>query len=146
MAVEKRGNILESEMHALVNPVNCVGAMGRGLALAFRKEYPDMFVDYQQRCSCGIVLPGQPYAFRVNESRIIINFPTKKHWRSPSQIEWIEMGLRQLRESLVDWGVTSIAIPPVGCGLGGLPWSKVHKLILDNLLGVVPLEIYFPGP
>ena len=138
------GNMFDCQADALVNTVNCVGVMGAGVALQFKNRYPDMFQDYVRRCRGGLVRPGQPYEWRGQDlfgpTPIIINFPTKDNWRHPSEYEWVSSGLAWLREYLLDSPGVSIAIPAVGCGLGGLDWSVVLKIIQDAL-GDLPNEI-----
>lgn len=130
-----QGNIFESEATALVNPVNCVGIMGRGLALQFKRKYPNNFERYCIACARNQVRPGQAHVFRVPgpQSRWIVNFPTKRHWRHPSQIEDIDSGLLDLSLICRSYPIPSIAIPPLGCGLGGLPWPDVKRLIVRRL-------------
>ena len=129
------GNILTSDTQALVNPVNCVGVMGKGLALEFKKQYPIMFEDYVDRCKRKEIKPGVPYSYNNTgcyHTRII-NFPTKDHWRDASKIEWIENGMKILSEKYKEWGVTSIAIPALGCGNGDLSWEVVGPIIYRHI-------------
>lgn len=131
------GDITKAKTFAIVNPVNCVGVMGKGLALQFRDKYPLMFHEYQRDCERGRIQIGALSPYLINEPRqpgcrrpyYLVNFPTKQHWRDPSQLAWIAQGL----EALVDWvyvvRCTSIAIPALGCGNGELPWPKVDALI-----------------
>jgi len=131
-----QGDILLSEADAIVNPVNCVGVMGRGLALQFRDAYPANFLAYESACVRKIVQPGHLFVFETGREkpRYIINFPTKQHWRDPSYIEDIAAGLADLVQVIGDKGIRSIAVPPLGCGLGGLDWKEVSPLI-ENALG-----------
>lgn len=140
------GNLFESKAQALVNTVNCVGIMGKGIAQEFKKRYPEMFKDYNDRCTKGEVQLGKPYIFKsLYEDKAIINFPTKKHWRSVSRIEDIYNGLEYLTMKYKDWGVTSIALPPLGCGNGGLEWDIVGPLIYRELSKLdIPIEMYAP--
>src|SRR4051794_5070539 len=110
-----QGNLLNSRAQTLVNTVNCVGIMGKGIALAFKRRYPAMFTDYVKRCDAGVVKLGEPYLYRADD-HLIVNFPTKDHWRSVSRLDDIETGLRYLKEHLHEWGITSLAVPPLGCG------------------------------
>lgn len=138
-------DIFQSKAHTLVNPVNCVGVMGKGLALEFKRRFPDMFQDYQQRCAAKEVLPGQPYLYRRSEPPWIINFPTKAHWLSPSKIEYIEHGLVYLSQHYKDWGVKSLAVPALGCGLGSLSWRSVGPLLYQRLQRLeIPVLLYAP--
>jgi len=138
----RKGNILEADVEALVNSVNCVGVMGRGIALQFKKAWPDNFKEYAKACSRKEVQPGKMLVYetgRLTNPRYIINFPTKRHWRSKSRIEDIEAGLQALREEIAKRGIQSIALPPLGAGLGGLDWKEVRSLIesaLKDLKGV----------
>ena len=117
---------------ALVNPVNCVGVMGKGLALGFKQHFPDNFNAYKQACQAGKVRPGQLFNFSEGNV-VIVNFPTKVHWRDPSRYEWIEQGLEALAAELPRLNVAAIAIPKIGTGLGGLSWPKVRDLIVKHL-------------
>jgi len=140
------GNLFESKAQTLVNTVNCVGIMGKGIAQEFKKRYPEMFEDYNDRCTKGEVQLGKPYIFKsLYEEKAIINFPTKKHWRSVSRIEDIYNGLEYLTTKYKDWGVTSIAFPPLGCGNGGLEWDDVGPLLYRELSKLdIPVEMYAP--
>ena len=126
------GNILESEAEALVNTVNCVGVMGRGIALQFKRAYPENFKAYKKACAAKEVVPGKMFVHDLNtlsNPRYIVNFPTKRHWRAKSSIEDVEAGLYDLADFVDKSDVKSIAIPPLGCGLGGLNWGDVRPLI-----------------
>jgi O-acetyl-ADP-ribose deacetylase (regulator of RNase III) len=130
----KRGDILEAEAEALVNTVNCVGVMGRGIALQFRKAFPDNFKVYEAACKREDVRPGKMLTYETGllaGPRFIINFPTKQDWRSKSRIEDIDSGLRSLVKEIKDRGIRSVAVPPLGCGLGGLRWSVVRPRIIQ---------------
>jgi O-acetyl-ADP-ribose deacetylase (regulator of RNase III) len=134
------GSVLESKAQTLVNTVNCVGIMGKGLALAFKKRYPEMYRDYVNRCARGEVKLGQPYVYRPADDLFakspvqwILLFPTKDHWRSKSKITDITAGLDYLSAHYVEWGITDLAIPPLGCGLGGLTWSEVKPILVASL-------------
>jgi len=145
----KRGNLFDSAAQTLGNAVNTVGVMGAGIAKEFKLRYPDMFADYKQRCEDGRVLIGEPYCWKpADESaRWVLLFPTKQHWRNPSQIEWLESGLLHLAENYKKWGIRSLAMPALGCSLGGLDWQQV-KPLMEKYLGEmeVPVEIYEPLP
>ena len=122
------GNLLEAEADALVNTVNTEGVMGKGVALQFAKKYPDMLAAYKKACQAGEVRPGRMHIFERGEMfkpRYIINFPTKRHWRSPSRLEDIETGLQALAGEIERLHIESIALPPLGCGQGGLNWGDV---------------------
>jgi O-acetyl-ADP-ribose deacetylase (regulator of RNase III) len=139
-----QGDLLKSRAQTLVNTVNCVGVMGKGIALAFKRRYPDMFDDYARRCDAGEVKLGEPYLYRTSD-RLIVNFPTKDHWRSVSRLEDIEQGLRYLRAHLSEWGITSLAVPPLGCGNGQLDWSVVGPTLNKHLRTFgIPVELFVP--
>jgi len=143
--VIKQGDILGSNAQTLINTVNCQGVMGKGIALAFKKRYPKMFAEYRKRCRKGDIQVGKPYLYKVDDRRWIINFPTKDHWRNKSRIEYIRDGLRYLAEKITEWGITSLAVPPLGCGNGGLNWSEVYPLIEQYLRPFpIALEVYVP--
>jgi O-acetyl-ADP-ribose deacetylase (regulator of RNase III) len=127
-----QGDMFDSGADYLVNTVNCVGAMGKGVALQFKKRHPEMYQEYCKQCARGEVQPGQLYVYRANQYNII-NFPTKRHWRNPSRIEDIEAGLKSLRKFLETKPMESIAIPPLGCGNGGLDWNYIGKRIYECL-------------
>lgn len=126
------GNILKADVEAIVNTVNCVGVMGKGLALQFKKAYPDNFVAYRKACDAGAVKPGSMFIIEISaltHPKYIINFPTKRHWKEKSRIEDIEAGLKSLVEDVKKRNISSIAVPPLGCGLGGLKWDIVRMMI-----------------
>jgi O-acetyl-ADP-ribose deacetylase (regulator of RNase III) len=127
-----KGNILRADTEAIVNTVNCVGFMGRGIAAQFKREYPANFKAYEAACKRKEVVPGRMFMFETGQltnPRFIVNFPTKRHWRGASRIEDIESGLEALVDEVKQRGIKSIAIPPLGCGLGGLDWKDVRPLI-----------------
>lgn len=145
-----QGDILKSDAEALVNTVNCVGVMGRGVALQFKNTFPKNFRAYEVACKRGEVQPGRLFVFDTGEltpPRYIINFPTKRHWRGKSRIEDIEAGLETLVEEIRARNIRSIAIPPLGSGLGGLDWSRVRPLIEGALADVpeVDVVVFEPG-
>jgi len=126
------GNIFGSQAEAMVNPVNCVGVMGKGLALKFKQMYPENFKAYRRACHNGEVRPGKMYVTfpdNVPPPRIIINFPTKRRWNESSRTEDINAGLADLVLVVRSERIRSIAIPALGCGLGGLDWNTVRPLI-----------------
>lgn len=144
------GDLLKDDAEAIVNTVNCVGIMGRGIALQFKNTWPENFKAYQAACKQGLVEPGRMFVFEVSEltgPRYIINFPTKRHWKGKSRLEDIESGLVALVAEVRQRGIRSIAIPPLGSGLGGLPWPSVLPRIQAALACVpeVHARIYQPN-
>ncbi len=132
----REGNLLEADVEALVNTVNTVGVMGKGIALMFKEAYPRNFDLYAEACAKGEVNIGRVFVTATNSfvgPKWIINFPTKTHWRSKTQLAWIEEGLTDLRRVLLEKKITSIAIPPLGCGNGGLDWADVRPRIMHML-------------
>jgi len=127
------GNLLEKDADIRINTVNCVGVMGAGLALAFKTKYPAMFRDYQRACKSGEVKPGKLHVWKDLYGGWIINFPTKRHWREPSRYEDIEKGLIALKNYLADQGKLKVLLPAVGCGHGGLDWSRISEMIRKHL-------------
>ena len=139
------GDLFSSQAQTLVNTVNCVGIMGKGVAQEFKKRYPGMFEDYVSRCARREVRLGEPYLYRDSTSRLIVNFPTKDHWRSPSRLMDIERGLDYFVGHYREWAVKSIAFPPLGCGNGGLHWSEVGPLIYEKLHRLnIDVGVYAP--
>lgn len=135
-----KGNIFESPAQCLVNPVNCEGVMGKGLALQFKRRFPETFKSYRAECSEFSLWIGKLHVFDEN-GKTIVNFPTKDTWREASKIKYIRRGLAALKEFLSSGYVKSIAIPPLGCGLGGLDWNEV-KPIICQYLGSLDVCIY----
>lgn len=143
MITFKQGNLLESGAEALVNTVNTVGVMGKGIALMFKEAFPENFRAYAAACKKGEIVIGCVFVTEkpdwVSGTRWIVNFPTKKHWRHPSKLEWIEEGLQDLKRFIVESDVRSVALPPLGSGNGGLDWHAVRSRIeaaLGSLSGV----------
>lgn len=145
------GDIFKSHADALVNPVNCKGIMGKGIALEFKKRFPEIMPIYKEACDKGKLSPGtllfvrcvvQPDLFDEIKPGVIL-FPTKIHWRDKSKIEWIEKGLIFLKGHYKEWGLYFIAMPQIGCGLGGLPWEKVKNCIEKHFLDEpLKVEVY----
>ena len=130
----KSGDLLKEQTHAIVNTVNCVGVMGKGIALQFKQRWPENFKDYAAACKRKELKPGNMFIHDFGEwakPRFIINFPTKVHWKGDSKIEYIEHGLRDLIVQIKRLGIKSIALPPLGCGNGGLAWNEVRRLITE---------------
>lgn len=143
------GDILKAEAEALVNTVNCVGIMGRGIALQFKDMFPANFKAYAIACKREEVQPGRMFVFDTGEltsPRYIVNFPTKRHWRGKSRIEDIEAGLVALVDEVRARGIRSIAIPPLGSGLGGLDWSQVRPLIERAFAALPDVEVQIFEP
>jgi O-acetyl-ADP-ribose deacetylase (regulator of RNase III) len=146
----KSGDILKDDAEALVNTVNCVGIMGRGIALQFKNAFPENFKAYAAACERGDVQPGKMFVFETGQltpPRYIVNFPTKRHWRGKSRMEDIETGLKALAEWIRDKQIRSIALPPLGSGLGGLDWAKVRPRVESALRPFegVKISVYEPG-
>lgn len=126
------GDIFTSDAQVLVNPVNCRGIMGAGLALAFKQKYPQMFAVYTQACQSGELRVGHLMLYRASQPWIL-NFPTKDHWRAPSKLAYIEDGLRFFAANYQQMGIQSIAFPKLGSGLGNLSWQEVGPLMARYL-------------
>ena len=144
-----KGNLLESSAEALVNTVNTVGVMGKGVALMFKEAFPDNYKYYRQACESGEVQVGKMFVYETGSMvgpKWIINFPTKKHWRSKTKLEWVGSGLDDLRDVIERNSIRSIAIPALGCGNGGLSWISVKPIIIDKLDGLldVQIDVYEP--
>lgn len=141
------GDILESDADCLVNTVNCEGYMGKGIAYQFKLRFPENDKDYVKACKNGSLKIGTIHYFR-EKNKVIINFPTKNKWREKSKIEYIEKGLAELTELLINFDVKSIAIPPLGCGNGGLSWFEVKPIIIKHLnpfVNSLDIVIYEPS-
>jgi len=139
------GDLFRSDAQTLTNTVNTVGVMGKGIALEFKKRFPGMYDDYVARCEAGEVRLGQPYLFKPLVPPWILNFPTKEHWRSLSRIDAIREGLEFLEVHYLKWGIESLAVPPLGCGEGGLEWRIVGSTLYRGLTRLsIPVELYAP--
>ncbi len=144
-----RGNLLEADVDALVNTVNCDGFMGKGIALQFKQAFPENFKFYERACKAGEVVPGRMLTHDnggLLKPRYIINFPTKRHWRNKSRIEDIELGLAALISEVRRLSIRSIAVPPLGCGLGGLNWKDVRPRIESAFEAVPAVEVILFEP
>lgn len=149
MITVTRGNILSADAEALVNTVNCVGFMGKGIALQFKKAFPDNCKAYERACREEEVRPGRMFVFETAamfNPKYIINFPTKRHWRGKSRLEDIEAGLKALVAEVKRLGINSIAVPPLGCGLGGLDWNTVRPMIERALSEAPDVEVILFEP
>lgn len=139
------GDLFESKAQTWVNTVNCVGVMGKGVALGFKQRFPDMFAEYERRCQLGEVRLGRPYLFKQLMEPWILNFPTKQHWRQVTNLKDIITGLEYLETHYKDWGITSLAVPPLGCGNGQLEWRVVGPTLYRYLQELeIPIELYAP--
>lgn len=143
-----QGNLFDSDAEALVNTVNTQGVMGKGIALEFKERFRDNYEFYRQACEQGQVQIGKMLVFRAGRlpTQYIINFPTKQHWRGKSKIEYIQRGLEDLVRVVQEYGIRSIALPPLGCGHGGLRWEQVKPLIEQAFAALpnVEVEVYEP--
>lgn len=144
-----RGDLFRSGAEALVNPVNTVGVMGKGLALQFKERYPENYLVYRLACQRGEVRIGKVLAYDLGPSsspRYILNFPTKAHWKDPSRLEYIRAGLVDLVRVIRELGIQSVAVPALGAGLGGLSWRDVKPLIEEALGGLEGVEVLVYEP
>lgn len=135
-----KGDLFSSPAQVLVNTVNLDGVMGKGIALQFKKLYPDMFKQYQFYCEQKMLQIGKLWIYKT-PNKWILNFPTKNHWRNKSKMEYIEKGLQKFVDTYIDRGITSIAFPKLGCGNGGLDWKDV-KPVMDRYLKNLPIDIF----
>ena len=143
------GDIFQDDAQAIVNPVNCVGAMGKGLALEFKQRFPDNYREYAAACRKQQVQPGRMFICKTQQTepqRYIINFPTKRHWRDGSRLDDIRDGLRAMVKDIDKLQIPSVAVPALGAGLGGLDWEDVREAILDELSGLddISIRVYEP--
>jgi O-acetyl-ADP-ribose deacetylase (regulator of RNase III) len=144
-----KGNLLDAKVEAVVNTVNTVGVMGKGIALMFKERFPKNYQAYAAACEAGEVRVGKMFVSSVDElegPRWVINFPTKEHWRSPTKIEWVRAGLASLKDVIREKHIRSVAIPPLGCGNGGLKWRDVRPLIQEALGDLEDVEIIVYEP
>ncbi len=147
MIYTKSGNMFDVDADVLVNTINCVGVMGCGVALEFKKRYPNMFREYCRACKSNEILPGTLWYFRASDHKLIVNFPTKDHWRERSRYSYISSGLKQLKLLVMKLSKgSSIAVPALGCGHGGLDWNVVLPLINEHLEDSEHVDIYVFQP
>jgi O-acetyl-ADP-ribose deacetylase (regulator of RNase III) len=143
----KKGDLFDEPAEALVNTVNCVGVMGKGVALEFKRRWPENFRGYKRLCEGKLLRPGSLYVHELSdlfggvEPRFVINLPTKDHWRGQSKLEYVESGLQALVEALKRHRISSVALPPLGCGNGGLSWEDVRPLIEKHLRGLSDVRV-----
>jgi O-acetyl-ADP-ribose deacetylase (regulator of RNase III) len=143
------GDLLQADTDALVNTVNCVGVMGKGIALQFKRGYPHMFDAYQKACKRGDVVIGRMFLYETGQldgPAYIINFPTKRHWRSPSHLDYIDAGLTDLVRVVRELEITSIAIPPLGAGNGGLDWRDVEPRLVEAFADLPEVQAVLYAP
>lgn len=140
MLLYRRTSILESSAQTLVNTVNCVGVMGKGLAKEFKVREPRMFDVYKRLCEDELLEPGKLWLWK-SEDHWVLNFPTKVHWRNPSRLEWVEAGLAKFVSAYEQQGIREISFPRLGCGNGGLDWNDVRPL-MEHYLGDLPIPVY----
>lgn len=144
LTIIKNRNIFDSQCQTIVNTVNCVGVMGKGLALEMKKRYPNMFDKYKDYCDKGLIDIGKLWLYKHSDDKWILNFPTKKHWKNGSEYEYIEEGMKKFVETYQEKGITTIAFPMLGCNNGGLEKEVVIQIMTkylikcDNLI----VEIY----
>lgn len=144
MIREHHGNLLNADAEALVNAVNTVGVMGKGIALQFKDAFPSNYAAYRHACDRNEITVGRIFVHELAEQsgpRYVLNFPTKRHWRSPSRLSDIRAGLADLREVILRLRIGSLAVPALGCGNGGLSWSDVRSLITDNLGDLPDIDV-----
>jgi len=149
MIEELNGDLLQAKAEALVNPVNCVGTMGKGLALQFRGEFTENYDLYREACNRGEVRIGEMFVYETHFTvlpKYIINFPTKQHWRQPSEMSFIKSGLEALVRTLRDRRIKSVALPRLGCGNGGLDWKIVKPLIFAALEPLPKVRVLLYSP
>lgn len=149
MIILKQGNLLNDEAEALVNTVNCVGVMGKGIALQFKQAYPEMFTEYQKACRKEEIKPGKMHFVETKSlfnPKFIINFPTKRHWKSKSHMEDIDSGLEDIVRVVKNLSLESIAVPPLGCGNGGLKWSEIRPRIEKAFEQLPNVEVHLYEP
>lgn len=140
MLIYHRTSIFDSQAQTVVNTVNCVGVMGKGIAARFKADYPEMFEAYRGICAKKLLEPGKLWLWKAPD-RWVLNFPTKRHWRHPSKLEWIEAGLKKFVSEHEKRGITEISFPRLGCGNGGLDWDDVRPL-MEKHLSPLRITIY----
>lgn len=140
----ENGNLFDSKCQTITNAINVVGVMGKGIALEFKKRYPDYYLSYKSRCEANQVKVGNVYLYK-KPTIWILSFPTKDHWRNNSKMSYIETGLDDLVADYAKFGITSLALPALGCANGGLEWADVKDLIVSKLEKLpITIELYAP--
>ncbi len=134
------GDIFESDTQTIVNTVNCVGAMGKGIALAYKKRYPEMYIQYKDLCNKKLIDVGKLWLYKTEE-KWVLNFPTKKHWRDNSKIEYLELGLQKFLEEYENKGITSISFPLLGASNGGIN-PKISLDIMNKYLTQCKIDVF----
>lgn len=149
--IYKQGDLFLDQSEAIVNTVNCVGVMGKGVALEFKRRWPENFKQYKKVCSAKQLTPGKVFIFDrgtlldQGNPRYLVNFPTKNHWREKSKLSYIEEGLDDFIKQLIKLDIKSVALPPLGCGNGGLPWEEVRALIEEKLSSIEGIDFIVYG-
>lgn len=149
MIVYKKGDLLADSAEALVNAVNTVGVMGAGIARQFKEQFPEMFIEYERACRANEVILGKMHVVKVamdEGDKYIINFPTLVHWSDQSELRHIETGLEDLVRIVQEKEIKSLAIPPLGCGVGGLAWKDVRGLIEESFRDVTDVQVHLYEP
>ncbi len=141
MITYKKGTVFNTPAKTIVNSVNIVGVMGAGIALEFKLRYPEMYKNYKKRCENNQVKLGRPYLYKIDDSLWILNFPTKKHWRYKSNLDWIQSGLEYFKNNYKKVDIESIAFPKLGTNNGGLKWQDV-KSLMENHLSDLDIDVY----
>ena len=139
-----KGSIFDSGAETLVNPVNCRGTMGKGLALQFARRYPELERAYRKACAEGLVTPGSATMLKTKDGLTVANIATKDHWRNPSRLAWVKNGLASMARQMQEKTLTSVAVPALGAGLGGLPWPEVERTIHQTLESTGLTVIIYP--
>ncbi len=134
-------NIFDSPAQTLVNTVNTVGIMGKGIAAEYKRRYPDMFRRYRQHCKSGSLDIGKLYLYK-GDNKWVLNFPTKEHWRNPSKVEYLEAGLQKFVATYAAHGITSVSFPQLGTGNGGLDWTRVVRPLMDKYLSDLAIPVF----
>lgn len=141
MILYVKGNLFQSPAQVLVNTVNTVGVMGKGVALEFKRLFPEMYRQYRDLCERGQFSIGQLWLYK-SPQKWVLNFPTKQHWRAPSRVEYIEAGLRKFTQVYSEWGIHSIAFPPLGCGNGQLDFKTQVQPLMERYLRPLPIDVF----